>query len=543
MSLFALICPSRSHAQAALDRPFSPGFALSPIEPAPAGDRFFLVPDGWSDPSAPEDAPSFRGMVFAHLTLKPTLIRTDNTTGAKREIVKRQLFVHADATYYAYDWLLLNADLPVAVLQQGDGPVAPGTALGDLRLGGRVGLVGDASSKLSLGPALDIWLPTGSTKNLTSDGKLRANPKIDLSGKLSVLVYAASIGYLSRRKMDAISWEVGPAFTFGAAVGLSLFDDVVQVGPELSGDTLLSAKRGSAFGSRTTALSALFGARVHVGDFVFGAGYGPGLSKRPGVAPRVYLSAAFSPKTEFHEEGRTDITVVGEGDRDSDGISDDKDGCPDQPGPPRPEKERNGCPEGKTAPVQPASAEKFDSDGDGIPDSEDACPKQPGERSSDRARNGCGVSDQDGDGVPDSEDACPMSKGERSSDPNNNGCLPDRDRDGVPDAEDACPDKPGAVTGVKATNGCPGANAEPAKAGPKEPLATFIGYDELDGAVQIYVELTQEVPIEVKRTGRRFECSMRGARVKFKNNRNPLLLTHFKSSVSRAFLVQAGKDA
>ncbi|HEY3235572.1 MAG TPA: hypothetical protein VGJ84_12715, partial [Polyangiaceae bacterium] len=31
MNLIALVCPSRSHAQAALDRPFSPGFALSPI--------------------------------------------------------------------------------------------------------------------------------------------------------------------------------------------------------------------------------------------------------------------------------------------------------------------------------------------------------------------------------------------------------------------------------------------------------------------------------------------------------------------------------
>ena len=81
------------HAQAGLDQPFAEGFALNPIEPAPAGDRFFLVPDGATDAALPEEEDfPLRAMAFGHLTLNPTVRRTA-ASGETRDIVARQLYV------------------------------------------------------------------------------------------------------------------------------------------------------------------------------------------------------------------------------------------------------------------------------------------------------------------------------------------------------------------------------------------------------------------------------------------------------------------
>jgi len=136
------------------------------------------------------------------------------------------------------------------------------------------------------------------------------------------------------------------------------------------------------------------------------------------------------------------------GDRDGDGVPDEADKCPDQPGP----ASTAGCP---------------DRDGDGIPDKEDKCPDQPGPLSTggcpDRDKDGIpdafdqcpdqagpaatgGCPDRDGDGIPDKLDKCPNAAG-----PAKTGGCPDHDGDGIPDQEDKCPDQPGPAS----TGGCP----------------------------------------------------------------------------------------
>ena len=116
------------------------------------------------------------------------------------------------------------------------------------------------------------------------------------------------------------------------------------------------------------------------------------------------------------------ITIkFGGKDTDGDGISDDKDECPEVAG----LKEFNGCP---------------DSDGDGIVDSQDACPNEAGPKE----LNGC--PDSDGDGIADKDDACPNEAGPKQL----NGC-PDADGDGVADKDDKCPNE----AGPKENNGCP----------------------------------------------------------------------------------------
>jgi outer membrane protein OmpA-like peptidoglycan-associated protein len=116
-------------------------------------------------------------------------------------------------------------------------------------------------------------------------------------------------------------------------------------------------------------------------------------------------------------------------DKDGDGVTDSNDNCPDLAG----VAKFNGCP---------------DSDGDGVPDKDDACPNEKGLAS----LKGC--ADRDGDGVADKDDKCPELAGVISL----NGC-PDKDGDGVTDSEDGCPD----VAGIKSNKGCPEIKAEEVK--------------------------------------------------------------------------------
>jgi len=116
-------------------------------------------------------------------------------------------------------------------------------------------------------------------------------------------------------------------------------------------------------------------------------------------------------------------------DRDGDGVLDEDDACPDEPG----MGTAAGCP---------------DADGDGVADAEDACPGEVGTAEG----GGCPLTaegDRDGDGVLDESDACPGEAGLQAA----NGCR-DADGDGVADGDDACPDEPG----VPEQDGCPGAS-------------------------------------------------------------------------------------
>ncbi|MFA5327201.1 MAG: OmpA family protein [Prolixibacteraceae bacterium] len=136
-------------------------------------------------------------------------------------------------------------------------------------------------------------------------------------------------------------------------------------------------------------------------------------------------------------------------DSDMDGVSDNKDKCPDTPA--GVAVDDNGCP--------------VDTDGDGVADYVDDCPTVPGLTS----LKGC--PDSDKDGIADKDDDCPDVAGLASL----KGC-PDTDGDGVADKDDKCPDTP---KGWKVdASGCPSDQDKdglfdeeddcPTVAGPKE---------------------------------------------------------------------------
>ena len=142
-------------------------------------------------------------------------------------------------------------------------------------------------------------------------------------------------------------------------------------------------------------------------------------------------------------------------DTDRDGIYDQHDDCPEEPGLP----EFNGCPDNDgdgienskdSCPDTPGLVEFGgcpDTDGDGTPDTKDACVNEPGSVD----MNGC--PDSDGDGVANNLDSCVEIAGPSE----NNGCpWPDSDGDTVLDKDDKCPN----VAGLVSNEGCP----QPSKA-------------------------------------------------------------------------------
>ena len=501
-----LLVPARAAAQQSLDQAFADGFSLQRFEPSPAGDRFFVVPEG----AVPAGEPGIRAQVLGHYTLQPSLVRTDNVTGQDRELVSKQFFLHPALSYAPTSWLLAHFDLPLALSQSGSGPNAPQSpAVGDPRVGVRFAVAGNEHAGFAFAPGLDVWLPFGSQKNLVGDGAFRVLPRLNISGEALPFAYAATVGYQFRKHVDTGSLEVGDSLVFGAAAGLVLFDEVLSVGPEFHAAWLVESDT-QKFARRTSPMEILFGARVRLSDVVLGAGIGPSLSDAPGVAPRAVFSLAYAPRTPAASDGGPPPPK----DSDNDGVWDSDDACPDKPGPSRPDPGQSGCPEQPATTTSATTAEPAakavaptapDADGDSVPDASDACPKQAGVASTEAKQNGCPVeADADGDGVPDAHDACPQEPGVKSSDPKTSGCAAKVDAGKVRDQAEV----------------------------------TFSGYESRPGGRGVlFVELSDPVAVEVTRSGQIIEYRLVGASVPLKNNKNPLLLRDFSSSALSAVLV------
>jgi outer membrane protein OmpA-like peptidoglycan-associated protein len=126
------------------------------------------------------------------------------------------------------------------------------------------------------------------------------------------------------------------------------------------------------------------------------------------------------------------------GDRDHDGIVDDKDQCPDDPEDKDGFQDEDGCPEP-------------DNDGDGIPDVNDKCPNEPEDKDGFQDQDGCPDPDNDGDGIPDTADKCVNEPEDKDGFQDEDGCPDlDNDGDGFADKDDKCPNEKGT-----APDGCP----------------------------------------------------------------------------------------
>ena len=163
-----------------------------------------------------------------------------------------------------------------------------------------------------------------------------------------------------------------------------------------------------------------------------------------------YATTGLNSVSNGSHEITVGLTFGKSGDTDEDGVPDNKDKCPDEPG----SIENAGCPDDPyIAEIEELEEEEeiadiddplADTDKDGVLNKDDKCPTEIG-----LVRNeGCPLGDRDKDGIRDDIDKCPDAFGLA----NNTGCpINDRDRDGIVDNVDECPDEPGTFAG----KGCP----------------------------------------------------------------------------------------
>jgi len=389
--------------------------ALDRFQPAPAGDRFFGVegddPAGHLEP---------RLMLLGDYAYRPLALYQGTNDQRLGNIVSHQLFLHLAAGISLWDRLLVSANLPIALVNSGQTQTVAGqtvgslsgAAVGDLRAGLRLRLLGEARSLANLSVSGYVFVPTGNKDKLTSSGDVHGTPGLVLAGEDDSFAYAVTAGTDVHKQTSFGGRTMGSQLTFGGAFALLFADRTIQVGPEIYGTTVMTGS--DSFTRSTTNVEGILGARFRVGPMVFGLGAGPGITRGIGTPTvRGVASIAYAP-------------------------------VPEKPLPPPPPPPRKKLP-------------PSDRDKDGIYDKDDACPDEPGVRSDDPQKNGCPPPppDRDGDGIIDREDACPDIKGVKNDDPTLNGCPPDTDGDGIRDDVDACPNEKGKPDPDPTKNGCP----------------------------------------------------------------------------------------
>jgi OmpA-OmpF porin, OOP family len=416
---------------------------LPRFEPSPAGDRFFGVPS----PYTPGNVILHGGVLLDYA--RNPLIITDSDGNTAGHVVEHQMLLHLDLNLSLAERIAINLDLPLALVNRGDGTFEAGTftgpnafvspgggGIGDLRLGARLRLFGGYHDPLQIALGGYLWLPTAKRDDFLTDAKVRGQVHAIAGGRVDRFIWTAMVGPTFRSSQSYGGVQLGSQLDWGAGAGVLLgASRDVQLGIESVGAVTLVSS------TRSTNSEALVGIKVRVVDPIeLGLGVGRGFARGLGTPDlRAIFSLFYTPKIE-------EAVAYHETDSDFDGVLDRVDACPQLHGLPSNDPQKNGCPP------------PIDSDGDGITNDLDACPNEAGKPSNDAKKNGCPPVDADHDGITDEVDACPMKAGPASEDPKKNGCpLPsDRDGDGVADGDDACPTLAGVKTNDPATNGCPG---------------------------------------------------------------------------------------
>ncbi|SEU22740.1 OmpA family protein [Stigmatella erecta] len=347
-------------------------------------------------------------------------------------VVQHRVTGHLAGAYGLTDWLEVQLQVPVLVLQRGEdltargvGRPEEGLSLGTPSVGLRLGLLsqedGDA---LDLAVGANLGLPVGNADALAREPSLRVTPSVMLGRRLGFLRASLDAGALLRKRTlfsdDAdVRDEVGDAIRLGATLattGEGLRGEVDVIG-------LIPFRREGE------SIEALAGLRLPLGRHVEayalgGVGFGdsPGTPTFRGL---VGLAIGSGAPVACVAGGNHTPSQCPDLDDDEDGVKNRNDACPEEGG----EVDARGCPE-----------HEVDSDGDGILDVRDACPTVAGEP----VHQGC--PDTDKDGIPDEADACPAAPGLAAF----KGC-PDTDRDGLQDSQDACPTEAGPAN----RKGCP----------------------------------------------------------------------------------------
>lgn len=275
---------SLAGAASALAEPL--GFAVDRFEPSERGSDWFA-----------SESLDFRGdqrpavgMVFDYAR-KPLVVYEPNGDVASAP-VRDQLFSHLGGAAILENRVRLALNLPIALVQTGDGTVygreqvasENKSGIGDIRATVDVRLVGRYRGIASVAAGFRLMLPTGSQSSFTGDGEPRFGPRVMFAGELAPVVYALQVGYLYHGNDEIFAGVArGREVDVAAALGVRLLEGHLLLGPELFGSTVFRYS-DSILSKPTTPVELILGGHFQTASGLrVGAGAGPGLTRGLGA--------------------------------------------------------------------------------------------------------------------------------------------------------------------------------------------------------------------------------------------------------------------
>ena len=417
------------------------------------------VESGALSPHLGADVGLFTGYLLNPLVLRQSTDKGLQNVGA---LVAHRWNAHVVGSLGLFDWVQLGIDLPLVLLQGGEGLDAAQVGnianqqlavagLGDLRLRPKIRILRrqDFGVDLAFMPTVVVpsHFPMG---GYLGDAGFGIAPELAISTELGGLVLASNVAALMRDDTTTNQLGISHELVFRGAIAY-LFESI-NLRTDLSVRTSTSLLRPYSQAGQSP-LEAIAGIRWEALQGLYlQSGVGIGLITGPGTPDaRAFVGLRYAPRVR---------------DSDGDGITDNEDACTDAPEDIDNFQDTDGCPDldndgdGVQDPDDQCvnAAEDMDAfededgcpdpdnDKDGIMDPDDECPLVAGVT----AYKGCSAPDADGDGVPDAKDACPKQAGQSAA----KGC-PDQDSDGIFDAKDFCPKRAETQNGVADSDGCP----------------------------------------------------------------------------------------
>lgn len=348
------------------------GIAISRFEAPEPGDPFMAVP-----------SPSIGGHLVPRLTATVDVaylpFEAEDRMGELVPVILGMQMAHIHGSFALLDRLMVGVGLPI-VIDQGPGfeqvtvdgrrfQSPNGPEVGDLRASLRLRLYGEYEDPFQLSIGSYVYFPTGPASSFVSENSFYGHPHLLVGGRARPFIWSVYAGSMLRGSSNPHT------ITFGAAAGLILFDDVLQIGPEATGQVAFDSWEiystyGTSPQSRDRVNAEILGsATANVFNlFTAGVAAGGGLTNAPGTPDgRVLIRIGYAPQPDPKEI-----------DTDNDRIPDYIDGCPETYGvASSTDRKAHGCP----APT--------DRDEDGILDEDDACPDDAGEPDDNPVIHGC----------------------------------------------------------------------------------------------------------------------------------------------------------
>lgn len=344
------------------------------------------------------DGTRARALEGSAVSLQMTAYATAGVEIAKRGAVQVTLPYVVQQRGYATDDRAARLEQPVDLAS---------SALGDLRIDGRMLVAANETQTFSLAIRGAMFLPTGNEFSFTGERSAWGNLGVSAEYNAEAFFVTANAGLTVRPRSTFVDLRVGSEFVYALGAYVPLRADRVRLGAEFWGGVGLSSQDPEAIpveGALSGRFS--FGARRRV-FLGLSAGGRLGVGYAPDMRFVARIGGVLPFEREYVEPRLPVRVLVPQADTDEDGFVDADDKCPATKEDNK--REKDGCPE-------------TDEDKDGIDTREDQCPTEAEDKDGLDDEDGCPEEDADEDGFADIEDKCPKDPGVKNQDPAKLGC-------------------------------------------------------------------------------------------------------------------------